>query len=192
MSVEDIVKKYKYTDLNGDEIKKAIGKSPMLYSDLGKFKNIEQLCPREAPYQILLLQVTNKLSGHYVAIWVNYEQNYIYYFDSYGYGPDQAIKMGLVRYDQQNYPLYLSMLLQKSKMTVHCNSVDFQSKQDVKVSTCGRWSSFAIKCRHLFIPNRFYQIFRGNKSEFLNDQDNLITLLTLSDFNNFNLYWQDK
>lgn len=190
MSIENIVKAYKYSDLKGDEIYNSIGKYPVLYSDLKNYNSLEELCPRSSPYQILLLQVSNQLSGHYVAIWINYDENYVYYFDSYGYdSPDTPIKLGLAMFDKMHYPLYFTNLLNKCKKKYLYNPIDYQSKQDIKVSTCGRWSTTAIKCRGLF-PNNFDRIFRGNQSKFLSNQDNLITLLTLTSFNDLNDYFK--
>lgn len=188
MSVENIVNKFKYTDLTGDQIYQSIGKYPVPYSDLSKYSSIEDLCPPQSPFQVLLLQVSNQNSGHYVAIWINYKANYIYYFDSYGYGVDQAITLGLVMYDKMHYPLYLSQLLQRSNKKVMFNKVDYQSKRDTRTATCGRYSTFAVNNRALF-PDNFNRIFKNNKSPYLSNPDNLITILTLQNFDDFDLYY---
>jgi hypothetical protein len=187
--IENIIKKYKYLDLTGQDIYNVIQKYPVEYSDLKNYNSIEDLCPRDSPYQVLLYQVSNKGSGHFVSIWIDYDTDTIYFFDSYGYSPDMPLKLGLVNYDLENYPFLLTNLLKKSNKKLYFNKIDYQSKQDVKVSTCGRWSVFAIKMRGLF-PNDFNRIFsKTNKSQYLNDQDNLITLLTLTYFNDFESYF---
>ena len=51
-------------------------------SKLKNYNSIEDLCPISSPYQILFLQ-NSKFNGHFTAVWINYELNYIYYFDIY-------------------------------------------------------------------------------------------------------------
>ena len=66
MSIESIVNLYKYKDLNGDDIKKSLGKYPINYEDLKNYNSIEDLCPISSPYQILFLQ-NSKFNGHFTA-----------------------------------------------------------------------------------------------------------------------------
>ena len=182
MNIESYIKKYRNEDLTGEQIQSVIGSTPVLYTDLKNYNSIFDLLPKAAPYKIILIQVSSITSGHYVAIWLNYASNTIYYFDSYGYKVDKPITLGLAKYDTTNHiELYLTKLINASGCKLWENIVDYQSKKDVRISTCGRWSSTAIRLRNLF-PREFGLLFKGNVNKYLNQPDNVITLLTLLDF----------
>ena len=115
MNIESYIKKYRNEDLTGEQIQSVIGSTPVLYTDLKNYNSIFDLLPKAAPYKIILIQVSSITSGHYVAIWLNYASNTIYYFDSYGYNIDVPIKLGLAKYDTANHiELYLTKLINAS------------------------------------------------------------------------------
>jgi len=170
MSLENIVKYFNKRDLTGDEIERLIGKPPVIYSDLVKYKTLEELLGKER-YCIILYQTSSKTNGHFVAITA-YDNGIVSYRESYGYNPIQVKE--LCAYDDA-MPRYIVQLL--APYQVEYNTFDFQQKGK-GISTCGRWSS--IFCRMRNVPLRdLIRMVSTNKSEFLSDYDNIATVLTL-------------
>lgn len=178
-NIESIVKYYIKKDLTGDEIKKITGKYPVLYSDLKNY-TMKKLLKGVGDYQVLLLQTLTKIEGHFVALFQRSDG--IYYFDSYGLGSPDSYKE-YTKYDQQ-FPNYLSQLLNASGKPIIVNNYDYQS-WNPGISTCGRYSSLRI---HLMGLNNdeFHSLFIGNQSKFLNRPDYVVCLLTLTALNNIN------
>ena len=79
-------------------------------------------------------------SGHWVAL--TRFNSKIEYFDSYGGAPDIPLTWKTSEF--QNSKRYLSILLNKSKYNVVYNSIDFQSKRDQNISTCGAFAVFRV------------------------------------------------
>jgi len=182
MSLENIVKYFNKRDLTGDEIETLIGKAPITFSDLAKFKTIEEVLGPEK-YCIILYQTSSKTDGHFVAI-TQYDDGTISYRESYGYNPLQV--KNLCPYDDP-LPRYVVQLLYDHK--VEYNRFDFQQKGK-GVSTCGRWS--AIFCRMRQVPLKdLIRLVITNKSEFLSDYDNIATVLTLLSLKDITTYEED-
>lgn len=174
-----MIRHFNSTDLTGDEIKNLIGKPPVMYSDLSKYKTLEQLLGKEK-YVVLLYQTSSKTNGHFVAI-TQYDDGTISWRESYGYSPVQV--KDLCPYDDA-FPSYVINLL--SKYQVEYNTFDFQSKHK-GISTCGRWAS--IMCRFRSIPLRdIVRLISTNKSDFLGNYDNVATMLTLLGLNDIPKY----
>ena len=92
----------------------------------------------------------------------------IYFQDSYGYPPDAPITRGLVPYDQKNYPLYLSKLIQTNTKKFDYNKIDYQSKNP-NTGDCGRHA--CIKCLLKDVPNdKFRQMFFNNQNPYLTSE----------------------
>jgi hypothetical protein len=179
MSLENIVKYFSKRDLSGDEIQRLIGKPPVMYSDLPKYKTLEQLLGKER-YCIILYQTSSKTNGHFVAITA-YDNGTVSYRESYGYNPIQVKE--LCAYDDA-MPRYIVELL--APYEVEYNRFDFQQKGK-GISTCGRWSS--IFCRMRNVPLRdLVRMVSTNKSEFLSDYDNIATVMTLLSLNDISLF----
>ena len=176
-----MVQHYNKVDLNGDEISHLIGKPPVMYSDLPKYKDLEALLGPER-YCVLLYQTSSKTTGHFVAITA-YDDGTVSWRESYGYSPIQV--RDLCPYDD-HFPSYVIKLLSPYK--VEYNTFDFQSKHK-GISTCGRWAS--IMCRLRQIPLRdIVRLISTNHSEFLTNYDNTATLLTLLALNDVTKYLQ--
>ena len=110
------------------------------YNELSKYKTIEQLLPKNKSYIILLYPVGSENSRHWVAL--TRFNSKIEYFDSYGGAPDIPLTWKTSQF--QNSKRYLSILLNKSKYNVVYNSIDFQSKRDEQISTCGAFAVFRV------------------------------------------------
>jgi hypothetical protein len=172
MSLETSVNYFKKQDLNGEEIIKLTNKAPVLYSDLAKYKTIDDLLGKEG-YVIILYQTSSKTTGHFVAITRNDKTGRIRYADSYAIrNPDAEIQY--TPYDQ-SLPKYLSALLEGTNF--ESNTVDYQSSQK-GVSTCGRWSSIFCLLRNCEL-SQISTFFKGNKGGFLQNSDNCATLITM-------------
>jgi hypothetical protein len=144
----------------------------VLYSDLGKFKNVRELLGKEG-YAVILYQTSSRTSGHWTALYLR-NDGVLCFADSYGLKYDD--EMQYAAFDKP-LPRYLTMLIEGSGMQVDYNTSDFQNKSS-RVSTCGRYATFFC----LFGPKmNFRQIksfLTGNSSDFLKP-DNIVTLLTL-------------
>lgn len=178
-SIESVVKYYVKRDLTGDEIKKITGKYPVLYSDLKNY-TMKKLLKGVGDYQVIMLQTLSKIEGHFVALFER--QDGIYYFDSYGLGSPDSYKE-YTKFDE-SLPNYLSNLLNSSGKQIIVNNYDYQS-WDPKTSTCGRYSALRIHLRDLN-NDEFHSLFIGNSSRYLNNPDNVVTMLTLTALNNIN------
>ena len=182
MSIETIVSHFKKRDLSGEEIQKLIGKPPVLYSDL-RGKTLSQLFGKEN-YFIVLYQTSSRTTGHYVAITKS-DSGLVRYADSYGI-PNPDTELQYTPYDQV-LPKYLSKLL--DGVDFESNRVDYQAKKSV-ISTCGRYSSLFCLFRNLTL-SQIHEMYKMGKSAFLNDTDNLVTILTLIGLNDIQSYLLD-
>lgn len=171
MSLEDIVKHFKMTDLSGEEIQTLIGKAPVLYSDLAKYKSMTQLLGKEN-YVVILYQTSSKTTGHFVAITRNDTTGLLRYFDSYSLTPDTELQF--TAFDRP-LPKYIIGLLGNENYEV--NKVDYQAKKS-GISTCGRYASTACMFRNISLK-RIEELYKMNKSSWLNEPDNAVTVLTL-------------
>jgi len=118
----------------------------MTYPELSIIEDIEQLLPRNDSYFILLyLDTPKRNSGHWVTL--KRFNNDINYFCSYGTYPDDQIRkwygVELAKQLGEN-KLYLSNLLNKTKLKVNYNDVDYQNK-NIDIVTCGRHAINFIK-----------------------------------------------
>ena len=131
----------KYISLDDDDVRHYLPDARILkYNELVKYKTIESLLPKHKSYVILLFPVTSETSGHWVAL--TRFNNTIEYSDRYGNRPDVPFTWSTSKF--KNNKRYLSELLKKTKLSVVFNSIDFQSKRDEQVSTCGAFSVFRV------------------------------------------------
>ena len=144
------------------------------YDDLKKYKSISELFK---PYDaFFILYETKKNYGHWVCLCR--DSDHIYFFDSYGLGPDEQLK-----YINKKYFPYLSYLLLQSKKILKYNKFRLQDLKDssgdylnnkFKNATCGRFCClFVLLYRYIDI-DEFAKIFLGSSVNL----DYLITVLT--------------
>lgn len=173
---------FKMKDLDGLEIEDLIGKPPIPYNELTKYKNVDELLGKENYAIILYLTAPNE--GHYVAITANDETGKIRFFDSYGlhFGAEKEYGAG---YSNQ-FGRQIDRLI--GQYNPEWNKVDYQSKKS-KISTCGRWSSIACKLRNLSLK-QIEEFFKGNNDSFLRQDDNIATLLTMLTLNDITSYFK--
>jgi hypothetical protein len=177
-SLETMVKYYLRRDLSGDEIKKLIGREPVLYSDLKNYKSVDDLLGRYN-YVVVLYQKA-EFDGHYVSLFKDDDGN-LNYQDSYGYGVDVPINMGLLPFDKP-LPRYLGMLIEKSGRRLITNTFDYQRGKMKGYADCGRHACLRIRCRKMSNDDYRYMM-TNNVSKFLTPDHNavMLTLLALDD-----------
>lgn len=190
MSLQNIVAEYIKKPLSGQEIKRLTGVSPILYSDLAKYKKLEDvLAVYGKPYAIILYQVSSKTDGHYNAIGVNFEGQ-PFQFDPYGF-PDIKIQQ-LSPYDEK-LPDYITPLLEdyanrKNKQMI-INKVDYQSKSG-NVADCGRHSGLACIFSQFMTFQNMSELYFHNQAPYLRG-DNISTLLTLMCLDDIGAYYKN-
>ena len=135
----------------------------ILYSDMHKIHNIDELLPKT----VILYELAKV--GHFCCIFENYELGVktINFFDPLGLCVDD--ELNLTSYDRRqrlnhNFT-YLTRLLANQDKPVVYNEHNLQSK---KTATCGHWVTIRLICSEL--PNDiFYNCFKN-----IIDRDKLI------------------
>ena len=111
------------------------------YSDIEKYKTIDQLLPKKKDFKIILLESSYN-SGHWVAL-LKYGDT-IEFFNSYGLkvGSQLDMNSALVNRQLDQDVKYLNILLNKAmkKYNIIYNKRRFQ-KVDPNIATCGKWVS---------------------------------------------------
>jgi hypothetical protein len=167
-NLQAVVNHYKYTDLSGDEIQTLTGRQPILFSDLAKYSNIDDVLGK-LNHATILYQTSSYTQGHYVAL-TRGDNGKIRYCDSYGI-PNPLTEVQYTPYDQA-LPNYLNQLLKG--IDYESNTIDYQSWK--KTATCGRFAAFFCRLRNLSLQQINY-LFKNQG--FLSDPDNMVTILTL-------------
>jgi len=146
------------------------------YSDLSKFKSIEEILPKDRTYKIILIE-ENYNSGHWTAL-LRYGDT-IEWFDSYGLAPDgelkfiNAVKRRLLGEGRKTLTELLSNV--KDKKVVY-NKTKLQ-KLSNQSSTCGRWVILRIlmMTKFFYDLNDFVKFIKKYKKEIgFNDADELV------------------
>jgi hypothetical protein len=110
------------------------------YPQLSNYNNIvKQLLPNKKLSILIILLETSNNSGHWTAL-VRKDKT-LYYFDSYGKGPDDELKYIDPKVRKQlNEKPYLSELLNKAKQQgyeIIYNNIDLQEHKP-NINTCGK------------------------------------------------------
>lgn len=163
--------------LRGSDIIKAFDNKVkiVVYSDLPKYKNLDQLLD---PYgRVVILYETNDIdNGHYTCLFRN--KNGINYFDSYGMKIEKPLDYfgdGIKEKTGSNNN-YLNKLLYQDKYKIYYNNHRLQTFGS-GIATCGRWCII-----RMFYPdideNAFYKLFKESSDESGISMDNIVTKLT--------------
>jgi hypothetical protein len=129
----------------------------LLYEDIPKIKNINELLPRT----LILYQLQE--IGHFCCVFINDEG--LNFFDPLGSRPDD--QLNLVRPDfvhskNQDFT-YLLYLFGKTKKNIIWNDTKLQKR---KTSTCGHWCTIRMLYENLY-DDEFASCFRGIKDKDL-------------------------
>jgi hypothetical protein len=172
--------------LGDDDIRFYLPNAPIMkYSELNKYKIIEQLLPKENTYAFLLYE-NSKNKGHWVVIsrykyLKSDKEDLIEFFDSYGEKIDEELNWNA---EEQNRMLgqghkILTELLKKTNKKVIYNPFKYQGDENNNINTCGRHCVFRIKnlldCKRNL--NQYYTFMKEIKVESGNTFDEIITHL---------------
>lgn len=148
--------------LSNTDIQKKIGCKFILYSDMHKVKDINELLP-----QTLILYELAKV-GHFCCIFQNDEltpnnkKGTINFFDPLGYIVDDELDLipsGSRKKRLHHDFTYLTQLLANQKKSVVINQYKLQSKN---TSSCGHWVTIRMLCSNLH-NDEFYKCFKNIK-----------------------------
>ena len=185
-----IEKKIIASALGDDDIKKYLPDAKILkYSDLNKYKNIEELLPNNKSYAIILYE-NQKNKGHWVCL-MRYKDkkkgDLIEFFDSLADNgePDSQLKWVSGQVNKmlgQGKPI-LTSLLKKSNLPVIYNKFKFQSEGNKKdgdlINTCGKHCVFRIA--NLLNNDRnledYYKLMATAKKQSKNTFDEIVAHL---------------
>lgn len=153
----------------------------VLYSDLGKYDNIDQLLE---PYDVvIILYEFERFYGHWTILY-RYDGQ-IYFFDSYGYILDDELDLVPMNFRIENDMVFphLTYLLSLNG-GVDYNQYKFQ-KSGGDIATCGRWCYYRYENKHLS-TDEFHDLIKRQKKlakklgyELANDE--LVVLMTTID-----------
>ena len=125
----------------------------ILYSDVHKYKNIDDLIGKSGKCYILYL-IQSETYGHWVCLFK--KGNMLFYQNSYGIEPDDDVlfvkKKGLRELVHEDEP-YLFMLIAKSGYKCDYNPYPIQNNS---AKTCGRHCIFRLWNTHLD-ANQYYK-----------------------------------
>lgn len=140
-----------------------------------EFTHYETIGEAFYPYDIIfLLFETKENFGHWVCICQN--KYNIYFFDSYGFFPDEELKFTPTMFRKYNNMVlpHLTILLLKSKKEIHYNNHKLQDINNKDIASCGRWTlMYALLYNDVSI-DEFARYFKTRKMK----PDEYITLLT--------------
>jgi len=140
-----ILKEVVEKPMGDDDIKNYL-KNPkiIIYNQLPKYNNIDEILPCAKSYAIILYQ-NSPNAGHWTTILRPTEEKKIEFFDSYGKECDHCLTW-LSKEDNQKLGIndkYLLNLIKKSGFELTHNKTCFQGGNN-GISTCGRHCCFRI------------------------------------------------
>ena len=130
--------------MGDDDIKRYFpGAKIIVYSDLSKYQNIEDLLPRDKDFSFILLE-SSPNKGHWTSL--SKYGNTCEFFDSYGGAPDSQLKWNdkTTNAELGQGTKLLSNLLKNFKGEVVYNPVRYQGNGG-EINTCGRHCTFRIQ-----------------------------------------------
>ena len=153
-------KMFSETDIRG-----IIGNVKIIhFSELPKYKKIEQLLPKGRECCVIFYETEDKFTGHWTALCRN--QDEFTFFDSYGNSENSDYNYVPVplREELNIQRDYLKELLKGKKLIQ--NHMDFQSWKD-GINTCGRFvSMFLYLWKKGYSLADFQKIMMENKKKY--------------------------
>ena len=173
MSKNKKIKQVEENSISDAEIKYYLPSANiMTYPELDIIQDIEQLLPRNDSYFVLLYLDTPN-SGHWCTL--KRFNNDIDYFCSYGTYPDDQIRKWYgkkLATELKENKLYLTNLLNKTKLKVNYNDMDYQNK-NIDIVTCGRHMINFIKSKKDL--KQYYKMMQKLRKETGEDYDELVS-----------------
>ena len=148
--------------LSGNEIIMSIkGPLPRMisYDKLHEYGTINELLGDSK--KCVLLYLTSHNHGHWCCIYEH--RGIIYFFDSYGFVPDEQLKFvpKHISLKLNGRHRYLTQMLLESGKPVQYNEYELQS-EDPRIATCGRWCIVRLNYPDISV-NDFKDIFTNKK-----------------------------
>ncbi len=154
----------------------------VLYPDLHKFKNIDDLLGRHGACIILYESKPNY--GHWTAIFKTNNPKELEFFNSYGDSgrhdgyPDATLKFipKDFRILSKQDHTYLAKLMVDSPYSLSYNQYKFQSDAE-GIKTCGRHVANRLRMRHLSL-DEYHNVIMKYCRELRMNPDQIVSLLT--------------
>lgn len=130
------------------------------YLDLYQYENIKDAMGEQG--LIILYPVASNNSGHWCCMFNNPIDDKLYFFDSYGYIPDNQLqfKCKSIEWDPDWFR-YLTELMYNSGREIEYNEYQFQSMNE-GITTCGYWCIARLMFYYLN-TEEFKHLFRSGK-----------------------------
>jgi hypothetical protein len=189
MSIQNLTEYFIKQPLTGEEIARLVGAPPIPYSNLLKYKRLEDILNHTGkPYAIILYQIS-QFDGHFVMLGVDFMGRPTF-GDPYGYTPKYIEDLPILKYDRPYGDLITPLLedyARRHNKQVNINTKDFQRKAS-GVADCGRISSlFALFTQHATFQE-IERLFFSNADPWLR-MDHIATMLTLLSLSNLREYF---
>jgi len=158
--------------LSDDEIKKYLPNTPIImYSELPKFNNIEDILKTDGDCCVLMYQDSEN-TGHWCGLLRQPKR--IEFFDSYGIYPDKQLSWvhAGTRHNIGINGKYLSNLFNKTPLKIVYNTEPYQ-KQGNEIATCGRHVVFRLLHKNLPLTKYHNMIRKETKKQGI-DYDALV------------------
>lgn len=146
----------------------------VIYSDVHKYKSIDDLIGKTGKCYILYL-IQNEHYGHWVCLFKR--GNKLFYSNSYGIQPDDDmlfVKNPNLKVKVNEDEPYLFMLIAKSKYQCDYNPYPIQND---KAKTCGRHCIFRLWNTHLD-SDKYYKLLKDLSKKTGLEYDEIVTYYT--------------
>jgi len=177
------IKQIENTPMSNEDIDKYFPDAQIIkYNELEDVKDIKSLF-KEKPY-FFLLYLDSQNSGHWVVVTYkekyNEKLNNIYFFDSYGYKPDDQLKFvpNETRIGLGVRKTFLTDLFNKSNCNIFDKDIDYQNKK-TNSQTCGRHCCNFLM---MFLRNdinliQYYKLMEAYKKELKLNYDEIVSVI---------------
>lgn len=166
--------------LSDDEVLKLCNNQAnlMKYSDLHKYKNVDQVLGK---YKACIILVeTKKNFGHWCCLFKYPNSNTLEWYDSYAYKPDdelEFVEKDFKKNNNMSYPHLTKLLYGGSKKyNIEYNDKNNQSEES-NISTCGRYVGMRLNLRNLN-NKQFNKLLSGLSKKIKKSKDWTITVMS--------------
>ena len=140
MTYNDLLRKMEIPLSDSDILNMIPNLKLIMYEDLDKYENIQQLLPKKIDYVVIFVKVKYMNSGHWICLLR--QNKHITFFDSYGYRVDKQLlwspkSVRKVLHQTIPYLSYLLNLALEDGFKVTFNTIEYQDKSP-SIATCGR------------------------------------------------------
>ena len=138
-------------EVTGAELAKWLGKTAAIksYSDVVRYGNIDEALGPTQASAVIFPTSASMDNGHWIAIWIDHQNQTIQHFDSYGFSPqyEREFSSNQEVDDGDLNKMYQNAQAQDGYRLVW-NTIQFQSRAN-DVNTCGRHTAVRLLNRQL-------------------------------------------